>query len=49
MTFGLGLPPHKYVLDKLGAALRSSYEYLIVAGEPTHFRALLKQLDDRLP
>jgi hypothetical protein len=38
MTFGLGLPLHKYVLDELGAPMRGSYEHLIIGGEPTQFR-----------
>ena len=29
MAFGLGLPPHKYVLDTLGTRLRDYYNELL--------------------
>ena len=44
MAFGLGLPPHKYVLDKLGTRLRDYYDELLDLPEPEHLRSLIGQL-----
>lgn len=44
MTFGLGLPPHRYVLDKLGTGLRGYYEALIAEDEPEHLKPLIRRL-----
>ena len=48
MVFGLGLPPHRYVLDKLGAGMRGYYEHLMTDDEPRHLRPLLDQLQERV-
>ena len=44
MAFGLGLPPHKYVLDKLGAELRRLYGPVLDETPPQAIASLLAQL-----
>ena len=41
---GFGLPPHKYVLNKLGTRLRGCYEQLLQEPQPEHLQPLIERL-----
>ena len=47
MAFGLGLPPHKYVLAKLGSELRGVYDHVVADSEPEHLQPLIERLRQR--